>query len=196
MKSKHLLFFLFFPFFLLAQPKKGTGLVVDMPSLRGTPYKAKLTLKSYKSVPAAASLEKYTPIPGDQGQYSTCVAFATAYHLRTILWAKQNNITDKSKLNEHIFSPTFVYEQIKDDGDNDCQGRQQPDHGLRIAQKPGGLHASDDALQLRRLGGYRCHARRFRFPHQRLPGVVFAGRIRQRYQDQYHQKSLWPKDTR
>lgn len=126
MKSKHLLFFLFFPFFLLAQPKKGTGLVVDMPSLRGTPYKAKLTLKSYKSVPAAASLEKYTPVPGDQGQYSTCVAFATAYHLRTILWAKQNNITDKSKLNEHIFSPTFVYEQIKDDGDNDCQGGSNP----------------------------------------------------------------------
>lgn len=68
--------------------KPGTGLVFDLPSYRGTPYKMKLTASNYESLPKKASLEKYCPTPGDQGPYGTCVAFASAYHLRTILHAK------------------------------------------------------------------------------------------------------------
>ncbi len=121
----------------LFSQKKGTGFIFDLPSLRGTPYKAKLTMKSYKSMPTAASLEKYCPTPGDQGQYGTCVAFATGYHLRTILWAKQNGITDRSEIDQKLFSPTYIYEQIKDEGDNDCQGGSNPVNAFELLKTMG-----------------------------------------------------------
>ncbi len=112
--------------------KKGTGMIFDPPSLRSIPYKAKLTSQSYKSVPAAASLERFCPTPGDQGQYSTCVAFATAYHLRTILYNKtaaelqaKKGLSNTST-NATIFSPTYIYEQIKEEGDTDCLGGTNP----------------------------------------------------------------------
>lgn len=112
--------------------KPGTGLVFDLPSYRGTPYKMKLTASNYESLPKKASLEKYCPTPGDQGPYGTCVAFASAYHLRTILHAKEKNITNKSEIDKLIFSPTFVYESIKDSGDSDCQGGSNPILALEL----------------------------------------------------------------
>jgi Papain family cysteine protease/Domain of unknown function (DUF4384) len=121
----------------LFSQKKGTGFVFDLPSLRGTPYKAKLTMKSYKSMPASASLEKYCPTPGDQGQYGTCVAFATGYHLRTILWAKQYKVSDRSMIDQAVFSPTYIYEQIKDEGDSDCMGGSNPVNAFELMKTMG-----------------------------------------------------------
>ena len=117
--------------------KKATGMIFDPPTLRTIPYKAKLTNQSYKSMPAAASLEKFCPTPGDQGQYSTCVAFSVAYHLRTILWAKQNNLTDASKINQRIFSPSYVYEQIKAAGDVNCQEGTNPVDAFELMKNLG-----------------------------------------------------------
>ncbi len=134
--SQTILLLLLVAYSLSAQ-KKGTGFVFDLPSLRGTPYKAKLTMKSYQSMPTSASLEKYCPTPGDQGQYGTCVAFATGYHLRTILWAKQNGITDRSEIDGKIFSPTYIYEQIKDEGDNDCLGGSNPVNAFELMKTMG-----------------------------------------------------------
>ncbi|MCC6725633.1 MAG: DUF4384 domain-containing protein [Saprospiraceae bacterium] len=129
MNSNRIWFLLAFIFLCLNtafSQRKGTGFVFDLPSLRGTPYKAKLTMKSYKDMPSSASLEKYCPTPGDQGQYGTCVAFAAGYHLRTILWAKQYKVTDKSTIDQALFSPTYIYEQIKEEGDLDCLGGSNP----------------------------------------------------------------------
>ena len=110
----------------------GTGLIFDLPSYRGTPYKMKLTASNYKALPSSASLEKYCPTPGDQGPYGTCVAYASAYHLRTILYARQKGLTDKSKINKLVFSPRFVYESIKDPSDTDCQGGSNPINALEL----------------------------------------------------------------
>lgn len=63
--------------------KKGTGMIFDPPSLRSIPYKAKLTSQSYKSVPAAASLERFCPTPGDgpvQHLRSLRNGLSPAYH--------------------------------------------------------------------------------------------------------------------
>lgn len=116
--------------FIHAQ-EKGTGLIFDPPSLRSIPYKAKLTTASYSSMPASASLEKYCPTPGDQGQFGTCVAFATAYHLRSILFTKAQNESGVAKSavinpNTTVFSPSFVYEQIKNESDKNCQEGTNP----------------------------------------------------------------------
>lgn len=124
------LFVCFITFSGMAQ--QGTGLVFDLPSYRGTPYKMKLTSGSYSDLPSNASLEKYCPTPGDQGNYGTCVAFASAYHLRTILYAKHLGISNKSEINKLVFSPTFVYESIKDPADKDCQGGSNPIHALEL----------------------------------------------------------------
>lgn len=117
--------------------KRPTGLIFDVPSYRGTPYKMKLTSASYASVPAAASLEQYCPTPGDQGRYGTCVAFAVAYHTRTILTAKQKRLTNKADIDKLVHSPTWVYEQIKDDDDHNCQNGSNPILALELLKQEG-----------------------------------------------------------
>jgi hypothetical protein len=122
---------------LHAQDDKGTGLIFDLPSYRGTPYKAELTAASYADIPKSASLERYCPTPGDQGRYGTCVAFAVAYHMRTVLYGIQHGITDKSQLNASLFSPTFVYEQIKSPDDTNCQKGTNPITALELMKNSG-----------------------------------------------------------
>ncbi len=117
--------------------KPKTGMKVDKAQYKSTPYKAKLSTRSFKSVPAKVSLEQFCPTPGDQGDYGTCVAFATAYAMRTIMWAKQYNITDKDKINAQRFSPSFLYESIKDDGDTDCQGGSNPINACELLRTLG-----------------------------------------------------------
>jgi hypothetical protein len=123
-------------FSLFAQ-KKGTGLTFDLPSYRGTPYKAKLTAMSYRGMPSSASVEQYAPTPGDQGNYGTCVAFAVAYHARTIMTAKLKNLTNKSDINKLIHSPTWVYESIKNKTDNTCQQGSNPVDALELLKNKG-----------------------------------------------------------
>ncbi len=125
-----LLFTLFISVCGFAQ--QGTGLVFDLQSYRGTPYKMKLTAGTYSNLPSSASLEKYCPTPGNQGPYGTCVAFASAYHLRTILYAKHLGITNKSEINKLVFSPSFVYESIKDPADSECKSGSNPIHALEL----------------------------------------------------------------
>lgn len=121
-----------------ANAEPGTGLIFDLPSYRGTPYKAQLTAASYADIPRSASLEPYCPTPGDQGRYGTCVAFAVAYHMRTVLYGLEHGITDKTMLNASVFSPTFIYEQIKSADDTTCQKGTNPINALEL-MKTGGI---------------------------------------------------------
>ena len=141
MKQLLVLVPVFFAATLFAQ-QRATGMIFDAPSLRSIPYKAKLTSESYGNMPSSASLEKYCPTPGDQGAYGTCVAFATAYHLRTILHNKLTSEAtgdDITKINRNssIFSPTYVYEQIKDKSDRDCQDGSNPVDAFDLLKKSG-----------------------------------------------------------
>ena len=111
---------------LAAQPPPsaelpGTGLEFDEAAYRAVPYKAPVTMETYANLPPAASIEAYTPTPGDQGPYSTCTAFAVAYHTRTILYGIEKGITSRSQLNATAFSASFVYEQIKAPESADCK---------------------------------------------------------------------------
>ena len=143
MKPFSILLLLLLNLTLQAQEEKGTGMIFDPPSLRGIPYKDKLTASSYQSMPASASLEKYCPTAGDQGRYGTCVAFATGYHLRTILYAKMESEPDENgnipyiNPNAKIFSPTYIYEQIKDKGDNNCQAGTNPVNAFDLMKNSG-----------------------------------------------------------
>ena len=80
---RHLTIIIFFiSFFSFAQDYP-TGMIWDEDSYRSIPYKAQFTASTYDNLPSSYSLEQFSPIPGNQGQYGTCVAFASAYGLRT-----------------------------------------------------------------------------------------------------------------
>jgi hypothetical protein len=114
--------FIFCLFFVLsAQDRHGMGANFSMETISKTPRKVQLSFQSFRGMPEQASLEQYCPTPGDQGNHGTCVAFANGYGIATLLYAKAHNITDKSVINKYIFSPTFLYELIKDSTDNECQ---------------------------------------------------------------------------
>ncbi|MGE5106229.1 MAG: C1 family peptidase [Sphingobacteriales bacterium] len=85
---------------------------------RDTFDKAKIFegLDDYKNpLPEAANLQRFAPIPGDQGQQGSCVAWSSGYAARTILEAaKTGENPDQLK-----FSPAFLYNNIKLEG---CQG--------------------------------------------------------------------------
>lgn len=105
-----------------AQQRKGMGEVFNFDLIAKTPQKMQVSERSFRGMPSSFSLEQYAPTPGDQGNYGTCTAWAVGYGIATILYAKTHNITDKALINKYAFSPTFLYEQIKQPTDKDCQG--------------------------------------------------------------------------
>jgi hypothetical protein len=106
----------------LAQQNKGMGEVFDLELIAKTPQKIQMSERSFRDMPASYSLEQYAPTPGDQGNFGTCTAWSVGYGAATILYARTHNITDKALINKYAFSPTFLYEQIKQPTDKDCQG--------------------------------------------------------------------------
>jgi hypothetical protein len=115
------LIFIFY-FSSFAQRKFAMGEVINMELIAKTPQKVRVSERSFRGLPTSFSLEKYCPTPGDQGQYGTCTAWANGYGVATILYSITHNLTDKTLVNKYAFSPTFLYEQIKDSKDYTCQG--------------------------------------------------------------------------
>src|SRR5574343_106480 len=71
--------------------------------------------ESRNPLPEMASLQKFAPTPGDQGQQGSCVAWSSAFGARTIVEAARTGQSpDQIK-----FSPAFLYNQIGLEG---CQG--------------------------------------------------------------------------
>ncbi|CAL1516288.1 C1 family peptidase [Chitinophaga sp. MM2321] len=104
-----------------AQQRFGMGEVLDLDLIARTPQKIAVSERSFRDMPSQYSLEKYAPVAGDQGPYGTCTAWAVGYGIATILYAKTHGLTDKELINRYAFSPTFLYEHIKDSDDHDCQ---------------------------------------------------------------------------
>ena len=78
-----------------------------------------------EDLPQKADLTHYMPPIGDQGNYGTCVAWATGYYYRTYLRAKAFNLTKNSGLSnsENQFSPKDLFWAIdKIYKGSDCDG--------------------------------------------------------------------------
>jgi Papain family cysteine protease/Domain of unknown function (DUF4384) len=120
--NKILLLFtaLFFLCTAQAQQGRGMGEVINLALIAKTPQKVKMSHRSFAELPHSFSLEKYCPAAGDQGQYGTCTAWAAGYGAATILYAKTHDITDKAVINKYAFSPSFLFEQIKNPNDAGC----------------------------------------------------------------------------
>lgn len=63
------------------------------------------------TLPSSVDLSSWFPSPGNQGQQSSCVGWAVAYGLKSYQEARERNIRPTS--NNQIYSPSFVYNQIK-----------------------------------------------------------------------------------
>ena len=66
------------------------------------------------------SLEKYCPSVLNQSNTSMCVSFSLST-IRTIIYARNNNITDINQIDKNRFSPTFLYYLLKGQQDIDCK---------------------------------------------------------------------------
>ena len=102
----------------LSAQNRPTGEVFDAELYNSLPLKAKVSSRNI--LPPRASLEKYCPTPGDQTSYMTCSAWSSAYHFRTIIEAKQRGLTDRAEIDKLAYSPTWVYEILKSEGDDTC----------------------------------------------------------------------------
>lgn len=90
----------------------GTGLILSEEKYSEVPLHAPLTRSLYAAVPTEYSLKEYIPEPLSQGQYGTCVGWASS-NARTILYAKGNNIKGTKNISNIRFSPGFIYHNIK-----------------------------------------------------------------------------------
>lgn len=113
------------------------GMEWDEESYRNLPYKATFTASTYDNLPSSYSLEKYAPYPGSQGKYGTCVAYAAAYGLRTIMLAKDAGITDKATITANALSPSYVYAIIKKEEDINCSKGANPIYGMEALKVAG-----------------------------------------------------------
>ncbi len=96
------------------------GLRLDDSVYTTIPQKIVSSTPSNTKLPVRVDLSKYAPSVKNQGELGTCVAFSTTYYLRTILEAIKKGITDKARIDELSFSPSYLYNQIKDSTDYDC----------------------------------------------------------------------------
>ncbi len=74
-------------------------------------------------LPEKVDLSAYLPAIGDQGEFGTCVAWATAYNGRTWLYAHDKGVRGTSLNSSHTFSPADMFQSIdaQNKGSN-CQG--------------------------------------------------------------------------
>ena len=91
------------------------GAVLDLNRYNQVDVRPALLARNYTSLPRSASLKQNSPYAGDQGDYGTCVGWATAYAARTISESLAFNRTDRQQTSENVFSPIYVYKRIAND---------------------------------------------------------------------------------
>lgn len=123
-----------------------TGLDFNQEKYESVPMSAPILTRSYTSLPSSYSLKPYAPTPGNQGPQPSCVGWASGYGARTIAYAIKNNWKyDKVKINQNAFSPSFVYNQIKSYGDNNCKRGSYVADAMKLMNNTGILKKFDFA---------------------------------------------------
>lgn len=74
------------------------------------------------------------PTPGNQCEQSSCVGWAICYAL-TIRWAWEQNITDQTIIDQYLFSPSYIFNQIKEG--RDCKSGAYLHKGLDLIRTQG-----------------------------------------------------------
>ena len=97
-----------------------TGCDIDTVLARKTPQKAAMTRDISTNLPAAVSLQKFTPVPGNQGQTGTCTAWSSTYCIATMLWAMKNGVTNRATITKNAYLPCYTYVNILQQSTTNC----------------------------------------------------------------------------
>jgi C1A family cysteine protease len=103
---------------------QGMGAIFDEEVYSNLPRRAELAALSYEGLPSSFSLKQYAPLPGDQADYGTCVAWAAAYAARTICESVALNRLNQTETTQNVFSPVYVYKNIRPDDPECVRGAQ------------------------------------------------------------------------
>lgn len=93
--------------------------------------------RDFTNLPSSWSLKKYAPVPGNQGQYGTCVAWSSAYAARTISYAAQRKEFNTDSIHQYTFSPAYLFYKIKNAGDVDCSRGSSVTRAMALMNKTG-----------------------------------------------------------
>ena len=119
MKSIKKLIFTIVVFILSLSPlfaqRYSTGAILDPDRYQQVDAKPRLLTRNYTSLPRTVSLKHYSPIPENQGDFGTCVGWATAFAARTISESTVLNRTNQTQTSNSAFSPIYIYKQTSND---------------------------------------------------------------------------------
>ncbi|MDR3148020.1 MAG: C1 family peptidase [Treponema sp.] len=132
---------------LYGQDKHPLGAILDEESYRNLPRKALLATRAYEGLPDSFSLKQFAPQPGDQADYGTCVAWASAYGARTISESVALNRRNRDETTRNAFSPVYVYRSIQPD-DPECQQGAQIHWALDLMKNSGAVKMLDIERQV------------------------------------------------
>ena len=88
-------------------------------------------------LPQRVDLSGYVPAVIDQQQYGTCVGISVGYYLRTMLEARRRGITGAAAIAPLRYSPSFLYNQIKEPTDSTCMNGADIGHALEYLKQNG-----------------------------------------------------------
>jgi len=117
---------------------QSTGLLFDEFAYEEIAKVVPLTEYFYANLPSSSSLTAYCPPIGDQGQYGTCTAWATAYYAHYMLDAMSKTANSRC-----LYSPTWVYENIKAVYDKYCTLGSTIEDALTFLQNTGDVPISE-----------------------------------------------------
>ena len=117
---------------------QGMGAIFDEEAYSNLPRRAELAALSYEGLPGSFSLKQYAPLPGDQADYGTCVAWAAAYAARTISESVALNRVNQTETTQNVFSPVYVYRNIRPD-DPECMSGAQIYSALDLMRDTGAV---------------------------------------------------------
>ena len=115
-----------------------SGLILDESNYEIIKKATTLTDDLYQNLPSSSSLVSYCPQIGDQGEYGTCTAWATAYYGYYIV----DGLETESK-NKDTYSPTWVYENIKHSYDKNCTMGSSIEDALELLRGTGNITMND-----------------------------------------------------
>ncbi len=145
--KKYIFMFVLISVIIIEAQDYGFGVLLDTSLYANSPTAAPLMRGDYSNLPSSSSLKEFTPTPGNQGQTSTCAGWSTAYAGRTILEAMRNGWS-KSTIDSNVFSPSFVYNQIR--SNNNCNGGSSLIDALDVLKNQGGLKLHDFSFECSR----------------------------------------------
>ena len=137
-----LLLFFFGAGALCSQQRYPLGAIFDEAAYSRLPRKAPLASRAYEGLPKLYSLKQYAPLPGDQIDYGTCVAWASAYAARTISESVALDRKDQTNTTQNAFSPVYVYRSIRPD-DPECREGAQIFWALDLMKDSGAVKMID-----------------------------------------------------